>query len=197
MNKEILKAKFDKEKEKIVFKNYINGKTTIEFLRLNKSTVENPVIIENYPYGFSQRTKIKYYIEETKRGNRFVSQTLNPKTELWNNPKKSTYCDVMVLIGDENGHITYLSCSINDDKSKAEAFLIAFKTYINEEQKKALCRIVGWDKVMEKVSFSVQPETDYSPEEKALKDKEQDQIMAKIRLGAKVEATKRLMEAKK
>ena len=38
--------------------------------------------------------------------------TLNPKTEEWNKPKKSTYSDVMVLYKNEIGHIKVYSCGV-------------------------------------------------------------------------------------
>jgi len=69
-------------------------------------TQDNPLTVESYPYGFRLRTKARYYIETTKRGQRVVFQTLNPKTHTWNNPKKSTYSDIRILYRNtENGHI--------------------------------------------------------------------------------------------
>lgn len=45
----------------------------------NHTNEENAITINNYPYGYL-RTKIRYWIETDKRkGDRFVSQTLNPK----------------------------------------------------------------------------------------------------------------------
>ena len=50
-------------------------------------------VVDDYPYGFRARTQIRYWLEGPtgKRGWRFVSQTLNPKSGRWNKPKKSTY----------------------------------------------------------------------------------------------------------
>jgi hypothetical protein len=49
-------------------------------------------LVADYPYGFRERTQIRYWLEaKPKRGWRFVSQTLNPKTDRWNKPKESTY----------------------------------------------------------------------------------------------------------
>ena len=53
--------------------------------------------VEGYPYG-RKRTSIRYWVESRpKKGQRFVSQTLNPKTQRWNNPKKSTYSSLIVM----------------------------------------------------------------------------------------------------
>jgi hypothetical protein len=38
-------------------------------------------VVDDYPYGFRLRTKIRYWIETKKGfGQRFCSQTLNPNT---------------------------------------------------------------------------------------------------------------------
>lgn len=63
-------------------------------------------VVDSYPYG-GLRCRIKFWIEQhPTRGFRFVSQTENPKTLRWNNPKKSQYS----LLGeclylDENNHV--------------------------------------------------------------------------------------------
>jgi hypothetical protein len=51
---------------------------------------ETACIIESCPYGF-RRTKKRVWIESTPRGERVVSQTLNPDTNEWNKEKKGTY----------------------------------------------------------------------------------------------------------
>lgn len=58
---------------------------------------ETSKLVEDYPYG-RQRTQIRYWIETVKgKGDRFCSQTLNPKTGRWNKPKKSTYTPVRFM----------------------------------------------------------------------------------------------------
>ena len=85
-------------------------------------TESNPIVKDNYPYGF-KRTQIRYYLETTKQGDRFVSQTLNPKTNEWNKPKKSTYSNVMIIAEDERGYIKHKSFSYYADKEEFEKFL--------------------------------------------------------------------------
>lgn len=64
--------------------------------------------VENYPYGYTLRTTIYYWIETKKgKGDRFVSQTINPKNGKLNAPKASTYAPVMFMYKDENGHVKY------------------------------------------------------------------------------------------
>jgi len=60
------------------------------------------IISKNYPYGFRLRTTKTDYIEfSNTRGFRHCSFTINPKTGKQNNPKKSTYYEVLVLGIDE------------------------------------------------------------------------------------------------
>ena len=155
MNKEKLSNEFKERKESISFETHYDGLKTVEFLRLPVYTEDNPIVIENYPYGFNYRTDIRYWIETTNRGDRFCSQTLNPRTKEWNKPKKTTYSDIMILIANSQGHITYLSCSMNSKKEKAKAFLKTFEKELSQIQRVRLHKVIGWDKAMENVTFSV------------------------------------------
>ncbi len=154
-NKENLEKEFNEKKEKISFKNYYEDNVAVDFLRMGVHTEENPVVIEDYPYGFRNRTDIRYWIETTNRGDRFCSQTLNPKTNEWNKPKKSTYSDVMILIANKIGHVRTISCSTNDKKEKANAFLKTFEKELTKIQIIRLHKIIGWDKTMEKVEWKI------------------------------------------
>lgn len=79
-----------------------------EILKAIHTNEENAYIVDNYPYGYKKTLK-KFWIETTKRGDRLNGMTLNPKTNEWNKPKRSTYSDVMVLVKNEIGHIKTLS----------------------------------------------------------------------------------------
>jgi hypothetical protein len=85
-------------------------------------------LVPDYPYGFRERTQIRYWLESKPgKGWRFVSQTLNPKTDRWNKPKASTYADwgaVMYL--DENGHVKWEGVGAYTDEAKMLAFVRAF-----------------------------------------------------------------------
>jgi len=89
----------------------------IEVLKGHTSP-ETAVVVDDYPYGFRLRCKIRYWLEcNEKRGFRFVSQTTNPKKgfngmsgqPFWNKPKASTYTFglCVMLRDDSNGHVTY------------------------------------------------------------------------------------------
>lgn len=67
-------------------------------------------VVDDYPYGFHARTKIRYWLETGagKKGFRFVSQTMNPKNGLWNKPKASTYAPLAgAMYLDEKGHVEW------------------------------------------------------------------------------------------
>lgn len=100
-----------------------------ETVIIPQPTEENPLVVENYPYGFRLRTKIRYWVETTKAGQRFCSQTLNPKTQAWNKPKKSTYSEIVKVFKDEQGHIHQDGFGLMySDKAEFEAFKERFKS---------------------------------------------------------------------
>lgn len=64
------------------------------------------VEVKDYPYGFSLRTTLFDTIEfNPKKGYRHVTQTINPKNNRLNNPKKSTYYNFLIRFYDEKNHI--------------------------------------------------------------------------------------------
>lgn len=85
-------------------------------------------LVEDYPYGFKLRTQIRYWLEKhPKRGFRFVSQTLNPKNNRWNAPKKSTYMPFgACMYLDEKNHVVWDGLSEYTDGSKVLDFVKDF-----------------------------------------------------------------------
>ena len=71
------------------------------------SSFDSGYVVTNYPWGFRLKTSRRYWIETTNRGDRFCYATLNPKTDQWCKPKKSTYSAVMVMCLNEKEHVTY------------------------------------------------------------------------------------------
>lgn len=86
---------------------------------------ETAYLIEDYPYGFRLRCKMKAWLEtQPKKGVRFVTQTENPKNGRWNNPKASTYakiCGAMFL--DEKGHVQWECVTEYTDEQKCLEFV--------------------------------------------------------------------------
>ena len=85
-------------------------------------------LVDDYPYGFRERTQIRYWLEQKpKKGWRFVSQTLNPKTNRWNKPKASTYADwAAAMYLDEKGHVQWTGVGPYTDEQQFLAFVTTF-----------------------------------------------------------------------
>lgn len=117
-------------------------------------TKENPVVVDNYPYGF-KRTQIRYWVESVKKkGDRFCSQTLNPKTQIWNNPKKSTYNAVSVVYKNEKGYITYYGYNRSTDEESYNKFIdFIGDLKLNEIQKEELKILRAYIKTYKNVSY--------------------------------------------
>jgi hypothetical protein len=103
---------------------------------------ETAYVVEDYPYGFRLRCKIRYWIEfKPKNGFRFVSQTTNPKKagEVWNKPKASTYYrfgGAMFL--DENEHVHFTGLSEFSDGAESKAWAEKFGEGVPEAGRSAL-----------------------------------------------------------
>jgi hypothetical protein len=91
----------------------------------------NAYVVDDYPYGFRLRTKIRYWLEfKTGKGFRFVSQTMNPKIvdrEVWNKPKASTYTDwAGAMYLDEKGHVAWTGLGRYSDVKEFADFVQHF-----------------------------------------------------------------------
>ena len=119
------------KKENKTMETYKFGK--IENYRYNIRE-ENPILVNNYPWGFKLKTQKRYWIEETKRGERFCTQTKNPKTGHWCTPKKSTYSEVTILCENKDGHISYVSIGKWDSIESIDNFLKKHKKNLSFSQ---------------------------------------------------------------
>ena len=104
---------------------------------------ETAYVVDDYPYGFRLRCKIRYWIEShPKHGFRFVSQTTNPKLsrEVWNKPKASIYCAVVLVMGlDELGHMQSAGVS-GYHLEDLKAFNAKWAPYYNDVQREKALR---------------------------------------------------------
>lgn len=125
---------------------------------------DTALLVDDYPYGFRLRTSIRYWIETTKNGDRFVSQTLNPKTGRWNKPKKSTYSEVGVMFRDEQGHIQWDGISMFSDDARIELFRSLSENF-SDAQKGKLALAIGVRKASEGVTYVIR-EGEQTTEEK-------------------------------
>lgn len=152
-----------------------------ELITEKHDTEETALNVQNYPYGFRLKTTIRYYIETTKRGDRFVSQTLNPKTNEWNTPKKSTYSAVEVLIKEkETGYIRTRGLNFTTDRTEILNFLDFIKDYeLNKEQQEQIRILKAYCKVYENVSYTFRTRTDDEEKEKE-EDQKQEEIKKQL-----------------
>lgn len=104
-------------------------------------------IVNDYPYGFRLRCKIRYWLEyKPGHGFRLVSQTTNPKRpgEVWNAPKASTYArfgGAMLL--DANGHVTWSGLTEYSDGKHAADWAETFLAGVPEEARELTKRWVA------------------------------------------------------
>ena len=90
---------------------------------LGHDSLESAYVVDDYPYGFRLRCKMRYWLEfNPSKGFRLWSQTSNPKmpTLVWNKPKSSTYTFIAAfLFLDTNDHVDW--DGLNEYSSTPEA----------------------------------------------------------------------------
>jgi len=123
----------------------------------NHNNEETSYLVEDYPWGFRLRTKIRYWIESKDGfGQRFCSQTINPKTGIWCKPKKSTYADIAILFLDDKNHIHVEKLAgYNRDLESLEKFKKKHLDFLDDFQRNQLQALFATEKVMQKVSFTI------------------------------------------
>lgn len=111
---------------------------------------ESAYLVEDYPYGFRLRCKIRYWLEHhPKHGTRFVSQTTNPKKEMlfWNKPKPSTYSFVAgCMYLDEEDHVAWTSLTEYKEIEECKSWLQTYREGLPEE---VIKRVEVWIKKKE------------------------------------------------
>ena len=146
---------------------------------------ETAIVVNNYPWGFKLKTSQRYWIETTKHGDRFVTQTLNPKTNAWCNPKKSTYSAVLIMTTEDKDNKTFVS-SIGLDLGYSNAEQVATfeseidKSKLNESQLKMICKCKAINKTNELVKVEIVESTGWTTEQRIEHDKKQDEIKSKL-----------------
>ena len=123
----------------------------------NAIDFDTAIQVDNYPWGFKLRTSVRYWIETNKKGNRFIKQTLNPKTDKWCKPKMSTYSNVMVMTIEEKDNKTYVSYKAISNFSSIEEICLFENTHkdnLNNLQLKQICKLKSFYAVMENVEVS-------------------------------------------
>lgn len=143
---------------------------------------ESAVLVDDYPYGRRVRTQIRYWIETTKHGDRFCSQTLNPKSGRWNKPKRSTYSNVMVMYREaESGHISRIGLGDWPGAERIAKFCaLVGAERLSEAQKAKLAEVIGYERGFKDVKWEVRESSSMTAEENAERDAKQKQAMGVI-----------------
>jgi hypothetical protein len=119
---------------------------------------ETAKVVEGYPWGFRLKTTIRYWIESKKNfGQRFASQTINPKTGKWCAPKFSTYSPIAVMFLDENNHVHHTGLGRGNTEESILKFKETHLPYLDEFQKEQLKELLAIERVMKHVTFTVVP----------------------------------------
>lgn len=95
--------------------------------------------VDDYPYGYTLRTTIRYWVETKKNfGQRMVSQTVNPKNGRLNKPKAGTYCAIQLLALDEQDHVVPIGIHGGAGRDQIDAFIDRAGDSLDEYQQEAL-----------------------------------------------------------
>jgi hypothetical protein len=120
------------------------GKITMKILK-DHTTKETAYIVDDYPYGFRLRCKIRYWLEHhPMRGSRLCSQTTNPKrvSEYWNTPKCSTFAYLAgCMYLNKDDHVTWTGLN---EYSTAQESINWYETYKDGLTPELLTRVEAW-----------------------------------------------------
>mgnify|MGYP001557845064 CR=1 FL=1 len=145
----------------------------------NHTNENTAFLVNNYPYGFRLRTKIRYWIETNKKGDRLISQTLNPKTNLWNKPKTSVYSSIAVMFVDDNNYLKYQCVNIGwDNEEKFNAFIqeIGGLNKLNDQQKEQRKIALAVSRTQKYVKVNIVNATGWTDQQSKEHKEKQEQI---------------------
>lgn len=121
---------------------------------IGHTSEETAYIVNDYPYGFRLRCKIRYWLEYSpKKGYRFCSQTTNPKlsTEVWNKPKKSTYVDLsaVMYLDPETDYVEWDAITKYSGLDKLKNYYSLHSEVIPKKEKALIEKLVEYFKSQE------------------------------------------------
>ena len=119
---------------------------------------ESAYVVEDYPYGFRLRCKMRHWIEHRPgHGFRHVTQTSNPKKagEVWNKPKAGTYAPVLVLTVDADGRVWSDGLGTYASEERIAAFEERHGAALGDEQRAAVARLRAMNAAAARVTYTV------------------------------------------
>ena len=130
------------------------------------TSFETARIIPDYPYG-NRRTTMKAWIEyRPKYGYRYVTCTLNPKTQRWNKPKAGTYTALAVLTWDpKTGHIRPDGIGYHARIERIDAYETEHGHILNDTQRDAIKWLRSARHAESQVTWRIASVTEYEMDE--------------------------------
>lgn len=147
----------------------------------NHNSKETAYEIKSYPWGYKLRTSKFCWIEtEPKKGDRFCSYTIDPRSGKECAIKKGVYHVIAFMYLDDVNHVQNDGVSIYDSREEVQAFVDRFGgvDILNKEQRKQFNSMMGINEVATdeftgkvKKDFSVKWEKDWRDKTKMLEVK--------------------------
>lgn len=126
----------------------------------HRNCPESAYQINDYPWGFRQRTSVRYWIESKPGyGQRRCTQTMNPKTGKWCKPKYSTYHELVFMYYDEKGHVHFDCYNLHSSNDLLEDCVKLHCKNLTDFQVHQIKKGIASNKVMENVKFTIDQET--------------------------------------
>lgn len=142
---------------------------------------DTAIEVDNYPWGYTLKTKRRYWVETTTRGDRGVYCTLNPKTGKWCKPKKRTYDAVVIVTRDDDGRVGFdgLGNYASLDRIADVTEWLDFEK-LNDLEKAKIYELNAVAEVMEKVTWTIRETTTLTDAERDELDAEDKETTGKI-----------------
>jgi hypothetical protein len=139
-------------------KNNMNQENSARKYLYGHTSPETAYEVEDYPWGFRLRTKIRYWIEsKINYGQRFCSQTVNPKTGRWCAPRMDTYSEIEVLYLNEDDHVRRDILIKSSSLIDIENFKKIHLDNLDQFQKNQLINMIAIENVMKHVEVKFTP----------------------------------------
>lgn len=130
---------------------------------------ETAYVVEDYPYGFKLRCRIRYWIETKKgHGQRLVTQTTDPRKAYtkWNAPKPSTYTALRVLyLNPENNHTESAGLGLYADETEIRSFAERYAGCLTDQDQHTIEILIARARANARVTWSVRAPGDTGPQQ--------------------------------
>jgi hypothetical protein len=152
---------------------------------------ENSYQVDNYPWGFRLRTKVRYWVETKKGfGQKFYKQTMNPKNGEWCKEKGGVYFPVVIMGLNDEGHVTHTGLSEYDQIETIEKFAKEHKGKLTEYQESALNMLRARQKAWEGVEVKFVNASGWNDEQFEENRKKKDEAKKYLQVRARNEFIK-------